>query len=305
MTEATVRDILVSIGYTPKDAGTRYSCRPLYRDSNNDNVLSICKESGLWYDFKEGYGGNLQKLIEITLKVSAAEAYQKLKDQDFQEKKDFQEEHISQVKIWPQSCLAKLKQDHRYWIGRNISETVINQFGGGVAEEGKMYFRYVFPIFNEHKKIIGFSGRDILNNNPNRVKWKIIGAKKSFCYPLFLNREDLTEKREVILVESIGDMLSLFSKGIRNVLVTFGLFLHPENIKNIITVNPQRIIIALNNDESGAGQAAADRMKEQLTQYFDEDKLIIHTPQDNDFNSMSLENFKIWEQKLKSYQPQE
>jgi len=46
-------------------------------------------------------------------------------------------------------------------------------------------------------------------------------------------------------------------------------------------------------------------MKEQLSTYFDEERLIIHIPESNDFNAMSDEEFLIWQKKLKNYQLQE
>ncbi len=42
----SVRQILTDIGYTLTDHGREFRTRPLYRDSGNDNVLRIWKNSG-------------------------------------------------------------------------------------------------------------------------------------------------------------------------------------------------------------------------------------------------------------------
>lgn len=298
----SVKEVLISLGYTPKEMGKNFGCRPLYRDSDNDGVLSVHKETGLWYDFKEGCGGNLNQLIQKTLGVSPSEASSRLSS--FTPIQEDESPAIEQIRSWPLTCLNKLKPDHRYWIGRKIPEQVVSLFRGGVAEEGRMYYRYVFPIFTDDGKIIGFAGRDLIKNpNDKRPKWKIIGPKKEFCYPSFLNSEDLLEAN-IFLVESIGDMLSLWANGIKSVLVVFGLSLHREVIKKLIKSRPKMIYIALNKDGSFAGQRAAAKMREELLEFFDADRIEIVSPEENDYNDMTQEQFNLWKTKLKNYQPQ-
>ena len=55
---------------------------------------------------------------------------------------------------------------HEYWVGRGISEQTLTHFEGGVVYEGKMKNRYVFPIFDYKKNLVGVSGRDLVND-PN------------------------------------------------------------------------------------------------------------------------------------------
>jgi hypothetical protein len=299
----SVKDILLSLGYSPKDMGKNYGCRPLYRDSDNSCVLSVHKETGLWYDFKEGVGGNLNQLVQRTLGVGPSEAASKLSS--FSPVQEDESQGIEQVRIWPVSCLTKLKPDHRYWIGRKIPESVVSLFRGGVAEEGRMYYRYVFPIFTQDGKIIGFAGRDLLKSaTEQRPKWKIIGPKKEFCYPSFLNSDFLIESN-IFLVESIGDMLSLWSNGIKNVLVVFGLNIHHEVIKTLIRSRPKMIYIALNKDVKFAGQKAAAKMRDDLLEFFDSERIEIVMPEENDYNEMTSQQFDLWKTKLKNYQPPE
>ena len=62
-----IKDILTEIGYTLRDCGKEYRTKPLYRDSDNPNVLCIQKETGVWFDFKENKYGKLEDLVKLTL----------------------------------------------------------------------------------------------------------------------------------------------------------------------------------------------------------------------------------------------
>ena len=48
-----LKSILTEIGYKLHDRGKEYRSRAIYRDSDNDTVLSIKKDTGRWVDFKE------------------------------------------------------------------------------------------------------------------------------------------------------------------------------------------------------------------------------------------------------------
>jgi hypothetical protein len=69
--------------------------------------------------------------------------------------------------------------------------------------------RYVFPIFNLKNNIIGFSGRD--TTNISKIKWKHLGEKSDFLYPLFLNDTHIKTKKEIKKVKyEISEHMFLF-----------------------------------------------------------------------------------------------
>ena len=116
-------------------------------------------------------------------------------------------------KIYPESCLSKLLPHYSFYKNKGISEDILRDLKGGLATEGSMYQRFVFPIYNKDFLIHGFSGRD-MSNNPNKAKWKHMGSKTSWIYPYYvksngfsLTAESIKEKGFIILVESIGDMI--------------------------------------------------------------------------------------------------
>ena len=140
-----------------------------------------------------------------------------------------------------------LAKDNSYWSGRGVSESTLNLFDGGVATEGKFKNRFVFPIFNGKKQLIGITGRDVTGKNP--IKWLHQGATSKWCYPLQVNYKEIIKSKEIIIVESIGDMLSLWEAGIKHSVVTFGVRMSPRLLTVILKINPDKITVALNNDD--------------------------------------------------------
>ena len=109
--------------------------------------------------------------------------------------------------------------------------------------------RYVFPILNGKKEIVGFTGRDIqTSSSSSRPKWKHIGDKSKWKYPLQANIRTLQELKEVIILESVGDMLALWECGIKNTIVTFGVNISVELLNLFIKLNMNKMIISFNND---------------------------------------------------------
>ena len=112
--------------------------------------------------------------------------------------------------------------------------------------------RYVFPVVDENGDIIGYNGRTIIEGD-NRAKWKILGGKKNFRYPAFLKDrlgkfpviEAIEEKSEVILIESVGDSLSLVEHNYKNNIVTFGLTISADVISFLNRFSDLAIFICL------------------------------------------------------------
>lgn len=91
----------------------------------------------------------------------------------------------------------------------------------------------------------------------------------------------IKEKKQVVLVESIGDFLALYTVGIKNVLVLFGVSLSAAVIAFLLKHDVAKINICLNNDEekNSVGNNAAKDIKKELQSYFDESQLnIINLP---------------------------
>jgi hypothetical protein len=301
MDEVNVYQILTDLGYKLKDYGREYRTKPLYRESDNDTVLKIYKDSGHWFDFKENISGDFNSLVSMTLKLENPEkAKEWLKDKNFSFSRSFEATKplLKSTKKFDIEILENLELNHQYWNKRNITYETLTQFKGGIAKAGKMKNRYVFPIFDINNNIIGFSGRDI--TNLSKIKWKHLGEKNDFLYPLFLNKNIIEDIKEVILVESIGDMLSLYQAGIKNVLVTFGTNLSLSILNYCLKIDVKKIYISLNNDsnKNNAGNIAAEKTYARLKRYFDDKQLRISLPTKKDFGEMNKEEILQWKTNL-------
>jgi hypothetical protein len=301
MDQVNVYQILIDLGYKLKDCGKEYRTRPLYRDSDNDTVLKIYKDTGHWFDFKENISGDFSSLVGMTLKLedpSKAKEWLKDKNFTFHQPKEALKPLLKSTKKFDLDLLSNLENNHSYWNKRGINNETLSQFKGGVGKAGKMKNRYVFPIFDIKNNIIGFSGRDI--TNLSKIKWKHLGEKSDFVYPLFLNSEAVETQKEVILVESIGDMLSLYQAGIKNVLVTFGTSLSLGILNYLLKIDIKKIYISLNNDsnKNNAGNIGAEKTYSRLKRYFDDKQLKIALPTKKDFGEMNKEEILQWKNNL-------
>lgn len=301
MEQISVYEILTELGYQLKDYGKEFRAKPLYRDSDNDTVLRIYKDTGKWFDFKQNISGDINSLVRLTLKIDdPSKAQEWLQNKNFST--NYSVEYIKPVlksiKKFDINLLENLEYNHSYWANRGISNDTIIQFKGGIGKAGKMKNRYVFPIFDIKNDIIGFSGRDI--TNLSKIKWKHLGEKNDFLYPLFLNSNFIEQEKELILVESIGDMLNLWQNNIKNVLVTFGTNLSLSILNYCLKTDMKKIYISLNNDsnKNNAGNIAAEKTYSRLKRYFDEKQLKISLPIKKDFGEMSKEEILEWKKNL-------
>jgi hypothetical protein len=299
-----VKEILSNLGYNLKEYSKEYRTRPLYRDSDNENVLVIYKDTGRWIDFKENITGNLQDLVRMTLNLQdnvEAKEWITQKLPTAQTYTVYKKPQIKQVKCYSSDVLTKLVKDHSFWNKRNISDETMNIFEGGILKEGRMKGRYVFPIFDKERKLIGVAGRDILNRSEKMCpKWKLVGDKINWKYPLQVNSKILSESRQVILIESVGDMLSLWEAGIKNTIVTFGINLNTSILNTLLILNPDKIHISFNNDsdKNNAGNLAAEKTKDKLLKHFDKHQISIALPPKKDFGEMTKEEILQWKTNL-------
>jgi hypothetical protein len=296
-----VRDILSEIGYNLRDCGKEYRTKPLYRDSDNPNVLCIQKETGVWFDFKTSKHGSLEDLVQITLKLKDISDAKDFINKNFTfERKQVVKEKIRDRKLFNKKNLDSINKDDTYWNNRGISSKTLSNFQCGVMTSGKMPNRYVFPIFDKMDNLVGVAGRDITEKH--QMKWKLLGDKKYWIYPFKYNKDYIKEKGSVFLIESIGDMLALWEAGIKNTLVLFGLTASPKIKSILISLGVKKIHICLNNDSnnSDAGNQAAEKIQSQLLNFFDDHQVSINLPPKNDFGCMATSEILTWQKQIKA-----
>jgi len=301
---ADVKDMLLELGYSNiSEDSLNYRMKPIYRDSSNNTVLSVRKDTGYFIDFSRQISGSFQDLVKLSLSLTTVDQAKKWigkrKFETIAQKKE--SPLIKEPRIFPEDSLKNLTPDHSYWQDRGVSLSTMKIFRGGLADRGRMKDRYTFPIFDYNKNLIGASGRLVGQSNTNAPKWKHVGDKKLWKYPCQVNNKIIRHSKEVFLVESIGDMLSLWDAKVQNVMVTFGLEISVEIINYLLRVEIGDINICFNNDEAenSAGNIAAEKAERRFKKYFDSHQVHINFPTKNDFGDMSYGEILSWRKKIK------
>ncbi len=105
--------------------------------------------------------------------------------------------------------------------------------------------RIIFPIFNFKGECVGFGGRTLENyeeakylNTPESKIYK----KSEIFYGLYQAKEFIKKEDLGILVEGYFDFLSLWEKGIKNVVATCGTALTEKHVKILKTLTENWII---------------------------------------------------------------
>lgn len=301
----TVKQALSSIGYSLIFDSNGWRSNAIYRNGNNRFSLKI-NEDGTFKDFKTGRFGTLDQLIALTVGKDNVKKYLNEADAVITENEQEEKEYIQFMANLDKSLLRELTPKYDYWLNRGISKELIEKFQGGECYKQKRFFnRYVFPIFGATDNLVGLSGR-LLGDDPEGKfpKWKHYGGKSEWKYPLFLNYKLIKKEKSVIVVESIGDCLSLMEKGIYNVVVSFGLDISFSLENVFLRYQLEKVIIAFNNDENQRGNIAAEKMKKRMDKFFPRGSIKIGVPEyvGKDFNDLLLENpdyIDEWHKKLK------
>ena len=305
MSELDIESVLVDLGYDLDDRGDYWQCNAVYRDGDNRTALQIYKNTGVWKDYVAETGFlPFKALVEKSADKQTASKILKDVNYDATEKK-IEPKKADLEEIYEEEELEKLLPHYKFYEDRRISRDILKKLKGGLSTQGQMYQRFVFPVFNSSGLIIGFAGRDMLDKE-GRPKWKHIGKKTKWCYPYYhpcFYKPELWNNRDVVLVESIGDFLSLHQNSKLNALVTFGLEISPSLISCLVEISPKTIILSSNNDcasKENRGLNAAIKNYLKLLSFFDSKKIKICLPTKNDFGDMLKEDYNTWKKKLEN-----
>jgi len=281
-----ISKVLQDIGFQLTDCGDHWRSSALFRRGDNPTAIKIYKNSGVWFDYTvdskpQPFDKLLRFFIPDKQKRQALIGSASDNDEFYEPKIQLQME-----KVYPESDLERLLPNYNFYFKKGYSEDTLKFYKAGVAHSGKMYRRTVFPIYNADHRIIGFSGRKVSDEVAEVPKWKHIGKKKTWIYPAFIPHkvsidDIIKDKKEVYLVESIGDSLALFETGAKNNLVRFGLDCSPAIINYLSSFDIQRIVLVPNNDTDASknhGYNAVIKSLRTLSSYFDFSILEIRKP---------------------------
>lgn len=295
------KNTLTSLGYSLQDRGDYWQTNAVFRRGDNKSAIQIWKDTGVWKDYVENSPFMpFNKLVQLTIGSTDSELVNSsihTSSDSFYHSNNYVKNYITMEKIYSEDVLERLLPHFSFYESRGISTAVLKKFKCGLCTEGKMYQRLVFPIYNTHNQIHGFSGRDTSKHSKDRPKWKHLGVKTKWLYPHHLSEPHIKSSKEVILVESIGDVLNCYQNGIYNVLCVFGTMVSPSICSYLSGIDINKIIISFNNDagkDLNAGLQGSVKSFYKLLSVFDFSSIIIHLPLKNDFGDMDSEDFFNW-----------
>ncbi len=149
-----------------------------------------------------------------------------------------------------------------YATGRKVGVDVLSSAGLVVARDDGGYYdrfrhRLMFPFFDVMGKVVGFGGRRLREDEPAKYinsPETVVYKKGSTLYGLYQTKEYIRQSDMVILVEGYTDLLSLFQRGIRNVVASSGTALTAEQA-GLVRRYCQQVVVLYDADSAGSSAA--------------------------------------------------
>lgn len=252
-----------------EDGGELWGLSPF--KSENTPSFSVRRESGSWYDFSSGFGGNLYTFVRLYHRCSGAEAVEKMKQYagidgavNITKKKTLAAtkacktfertaKHIKEAKstILPDDYMnryEKRRDKLAVWMKEGIGESSLEKFQ---VRYDSFSDRLVYPIRNAAGKIVNIGGRTL---DP---EWKEKKLRKytyfyqwgtmDVIYGLSENMNSIMEKKEIILFEGCKSVLIADTWGIGNTGAILTSHLNPNQLSLLINLGC-RVVFALDRD---------------------------------------------------------
>ena len=123
-----------------------------------------------------------------------------------------------------------------------------------ISKTGKAYDRFwervIYPIFDEDRKVVGFGGRTLRNDNAkyiNSMETPVFDKRRTL-YGLHLAKH--TTKKYFIACEGYMDVIAFHQQGLNNAVASLGTALTREHIQKLKTFTNQ-IYLAYDSDLPG------------------------------------------------------
>ncbi|MBQ7790089.1 MAG: DNA primase [Bacilli bacterium] len=129
--------------------------------------------------------------------------------------------------------------------------------------------RIIFPVIDEDRNVIAFSGRkylrDDLNDNTQpkylNTKETIIFKKGNVLYNINNSLQEIKKSKEIIITEGFMDTIRMSSIGYKNVVALMGTAFTKEHLEKI---KSYKCRVVLNLDQDNAGKSATVSIGDEL-----------------------------------------
>lgn len=156
---------------------------------------------------------------------------------------------------------------NKYDISSLLQIDIAKEIGGNVYDTFQN--RIIFPVIDENKNIIAFSGRKYLSDDLKDVtqpkylntKETIIFKKSNVLYNINNSLQEIKKQKEIIITEGFIDTIRMSSIGYKNVVALMGTAFTKEHLEKIISYKCR---VVLNLDQDNAGKSATITIGDML-----------------------------------------
>ncbi len=245
---------------------------PCHSGADNPTAFAYYYDSGRWQCFSNQchhkYGSDLLGFIRAIKKCSFDECItwsenflvDKKVTNEVPIKKvikmiapvDYWTEHLNQ-NTYNELILKRLEPPIAFALYRGLDYGLLRSLGSGVAKRGSLRGRFVLPVRNLERKIVGFTGRILQDNSdyPKWLHWPESFVKSINFYNLDRAYETINKTQSIIITEGPLDAIKIEMAGFQNVVALLGTSLGEGQITLLRKCNVVRVYLALDNDEPG------------------------------------------------------
>ncbi|MFH0735243.1 MAG: DNA primase [bacterium] len=195
----------------------------------------------------------------------------------------------------------KWEEFYNYLVSQNINIDKAKQLGlVDMGDKGNYYDKFrgrvIYPIFSPNGRVTAFAGR-VLVKSDTSAKYlnspeSPIYYKRRVLYGLSHSKDDIRKLDSVVLVEGYMDLISLYQKGIKNVVASSGTALTEEQV-TLLSRYTKNIFVLYDSDPAGE-KAALRSIEILLKKDFEVKILSLPSGEDPDsyINKNSKEDFE-------------
>ena len=260
-----------------------------------------CGESGNVITFVQKYNNiSFQEAIKLLAdNAGISIALDTPKKQSAYEK--YYDINDTALKYYKNNLISSVGEEaYKYLTDRGLTKELINEFNIGLSTSNKLSAmlenkykvsdllqiditkeingniydtfqnRIIFPVIDENKNVIAFSGRKYLRDDLNDVaqpkylntKETIIFRKSNVLYNINNSLQEIKKQKEIIITEGFMDTIRMSSIGYKNVAALMGTAFTKEHLDKIISYKCK---VVLNLDQDNAGKTATITIGDILT----------------------------------------
>ncbi len=260
----------------------------------------VCNAGGNVFTFVKNFENvpYLEAVKIVANKTGIDFAYTPVKDTSSKFKDEYQMMDLS-LKFYQNNLASAEGIDaKKYLAGRGIDEAIIKDFKIGLSlkdsklkeflenkksslekaydlgllnKSGIDYYdmfteRIMIPIFDMQNNPVGYTARAYKKDEPNKyinTKETIIYHKSNILFNYYNAKDTARLNKQIIVVEGNMDAISLYARGIKNVIALMGVAISKAQIEALKRLNSKVILIL---DSDNAGSSATLKVGDQMMQ---------------------------------------